>query len=71
MLQYANYVAKAIVAFAIPAAALLADLASQWLGITEDGVIEVNEAHVLILAAITAVGVFIKKNGPDPEEPPA
>lgn len=67
MIAYANYIAKALVAFAVPVALVTADLASQWLGLTEDGVLDVSETHAFVLAVLTAVGVFLKSNGPKPE----
>lgn len=64
MIGKLNTIAKALVAFGIPAGALVADLGGQWLDITADDTIAANEWHLLILAVITGVAVFFKRNAP-------
>lgn len=64
MLAGANRVAKAIVAFAVPAAVALTDLASQWLGFSEDGFVDANEWLLLAIAVASALGVYFKRNSP-------
>lgn len=66
MLAYANWAAKAVVAFAIPFATLAVDIASEVAGVTEDGIINLTEWQALALAVLTAFAVFIKANGEDP-----
>lgn len=66
MLARLNWAAKAVVAFGVPAMAVLADLSSQWLGFSEDGFIDASEWQLLLLAVISGIGVFLKKNGPAP-----
>jgi hypothetical protein len=64
VLAYANYVAKALVAFAIPVATLLVDLGSDWLGITSDGLVGLSEAQAFAIAVLSGLGVFLKSNAP-------
>lgn len=66
MIARLNWAAKAVIAFGVPAVAVLVDLSSQWLGFSEDGVIDASEWQLLLLAVIAGVGVFFKKNGPEP-----
>lgn len=64
MIARMNRLAKAIVAFAIPTGVLAADLAGQWLDITADDTIVASEWQLFLLAIVTGVGVYFKRNAP-------
>lgn len=66
VIRWGNYVAKALVPWAVLAAVWLADLAAQWTAVAEDGTVDVVEWQTLLLAAITSAGVFLKRNGERP-----
>jgi hypothetical protein len=64
MLQKLNRVAKALLAFGVPAGVLVADLSGQWLDVTADGTIVASEWQLLAVAVIAGLAVFFKRNAP-------
>ena len=68
MFASANRYAKAIVAFAVPVAAYVTDVASVAAGITEDGIVGLNEWQTFALAVVSGLGVFFKANAPAPPQ---
>lgn len=62
MLAKLNQVAKALVAFAVPAGAFAADIGADWLTISEDGFVDGTEWWLLLVAVAAGVGTYFTRN---------
>lgn len=56
--------AKALVAFAVPASLVFANVGAQFLGFADDDLIVAEEWKLLALGLVSAIAVYFKRNAP-------